>query len=223
MVETTPCVAFMRLRDRGLPAVCEADIPQTVTSLLLRTLADRPTFINDPVVVPDENKVIAAHCTAPTRMNGYDQSPESYRATLHHETRLGMSPSVQFSQNQTVTMAGFSHDLNRVIATPGTITRNTDYHICVTQVEVDVPDASFLYDQFQGFHWVLVYGDWMGRLRRVARLLEVEFLHPDRDTVPQAPASPGSGFEATKVAGSGCFHREQDQSASELHRILNDS
>lgn len=177
-VQTTPCLAFMRLRDEGIPAVCEADIPQTFTSIIMQSLANRATFLNDPVIKPDEDKLLMAHCTSPTQMEGYEGEGEEYRASVHHETRLGLAPSVSMEPGREITVAGFSHDLKHIIATPATITHNTDYHVCITQMEADVPDGKFLYDNFQGFHWITVYGDWMSRLEETAKLLDVNFLTP---------------------------------------------
>ncbi|KXB07673.1 hypothetical protein AKJ51_00575 [candidate division MSBL1 archaeon SCGC-AAA382A20] len=179
LVDTTPCLAFQRLRDEGTPAVCEADIPQLVTTILLRYIADKPTFINDPIIVPDENKVIVAHCTAPTKMAGFDEEAECYDASLHHETKLGLAPSVKFREGQEVTLAGVSHDFDEMVATGGKITRNTDYHICISQAELEVEDAKFLFDNFKGFHWVLVYGDWMEELKKAVDLLGMELLYPE--------------------------------------------
>ncbi|MGM0381559.1 MAG: L-arabinose isomerase family protein [bacterium] len=177
-VKTTPCLAYKKLRDEGIPAVCEADIPQTFTSILMRTIADRATFLNDPVIVPDEDKILLAHCTAPTKLAGYEEESEEYEASVHHETRLGLAPSVKMKADQKITLAGFSHDLSTMIASPGRITQNTDYHVCISQVEAEIPDGRFLYDNFQGFHWIMVYGDWMTRLREAVELLEVDFLTP---------------------------------------------
>lgn len=199
LVDTTPCLAFMKLRDEGLPAVCEADIPQTVTTILMRCLANRPTFINDPVILPENDKMILAHCTAPTRLGGYDQPAENYEAKLHHETRLGLAPSVKFEEGKNVTVAGFSHDMEKVIATPGRIVRNTDYHICITQCEVAVPDSEYLYEEFQGFHWLMVYGNWMNRLEHTARILGVELLSPDDRSLSDASLRP---LGESELAGS---------------------
>ncbi|KXA98058.1 hypothetical protein AKJ37_01490 [candidate division MSBL1 archaeon SCGC-AAA259I09] len=179
LVDTTPCLAFQRLRDEGTPAVCEADIPQLVTTILLRYIADRPTFINDPVIVPDENRVIVAHCTAPTRMTGFDEEAQRYDASLHHETKLGLAPSVEFKEGQEITLAGVSHSFDEMIATSGRITRNTDYHICINQAEIEVEDAQFLFNNFKGFHWVLVYGNWMEELKKAVDLLGMELVFPE--------------------------------------------
>lgn len=179
LVETTPCIAFQRLRDEGIPAVCEADIPQLVTTILLRYISDKPTFINDPVIVPDDNRVVVAHCTAPTKMAGFDVEAEKYDAVLHHETKLGLAPSVKFSEGQKVTLAGVSHDFRKMIATDGKITRNTDYHICISQAEVEVKNAQYLLDNFRGFHWVMVYGDWMEELKKACDLLNIEVKFPE--------------------------------------------
>jgi len=180
MIDTTPCLAFQRLRDEGIPAVCEADIPQLVTTILLRNIADRPTFINDPVILPEEDKLIVAHCTSPTKLSGYDEDPESYDALLHHETKLGLAPSVKFEEGQEVTIAGVSHDFEVMISTKGNITRNTDYHICISQAEIEVNDAEFLFDNFQGFHWVMVYGNWLNELEKACDLLGIK-LRSDTD------------------------------------------
>lgn len=178
LVQTTPCLAFQRLRDEGIPAVCEADFPQLVTTILLRNIADRPTFINDPVILPNDDKLIVAHCTAPTKMAGFNQEAEKYDALLHHETELGVAPSVKMKEGQKVTIAGVSHDFDEMIATTGDITRNTDYHICITQAEVEVEDGRFLFDNFMGFHWVLVYGDWMEELKKACDLLGMKLRFP---------------------------------------------
>ncbi len=181
LVDTTPCIAFQMLRDEGVPAVCEADIPQLVTTILLRYIADKPTFINDPVIVPDEDRVVVAHCTAPTKMAGFEEEPENYEASLHHETKLGLAPSVKFEEGQKVTLAGVSHDFDEMIAAEGKITRNTDYHICISQAEVRVSDAQFLFDNFKGFHWVMVYEDWMEELKKACDLLGIEMRFSDEN------------------------------------------
>lgn len=179
LVGTTPCIGFQILRDEGIPAVCEADIPQLVTTILLRYIADKPTFINDPVVVPDEDRVVVAHCTAATKMKGFEEEPEEYDAALHHETKLGLAPSVKFSEGQNVTMAGVSHDFNEMIAAEGEITRNTDYHICISQADVEVKDAQYLLDNFKGFHWVMVYDKWMDELKKACDLLGIKLRYVD--------------------------------------------
>ncbi len=178
-INTTPCLAFQKLRDEGIPAVCEADIPQLVTTILLRYISDKPTFINDPVILPDQDKVIVAHCTCATKMDGFDEEPEDYDALLHHETHLGLAPSVKFREDQEITLAGVSHEFDEMIATGGEINRNTDYHICISQAELDVEDGSFLFDNFKGFHWVMVYGDWMEELEKAVDLLGMKLRYPE--------------------------------------------
>lgn len=174
MINTTPCLAFQRLRDEGVPAVCEADIPQLVTTILLRNIADKPTFINDPVIRPEGNKLIVAHCTSPTKLSGYEEDPQEYDALLHHETKMGLAPSVKFDEGQDVTIAGVSHDFEEMVSTEGKITRNTDYHVCISQAEIEVENAKFLFDNFQGFHWVMVYGNWLNELEKACNLLGVQ-------------------------------------------------
>lgn len=67
-----------------------------------------------------------------------------------------------------------------MLATTGTVTKNTDYHICITQAEIEVDNAQYLYDNFVGFHWVLVYGDCVEELKKIAEVLGLDLkLAPD--------------------------------------------
>ena len=76
-----PCIAWSKMLDHGIPAACEADLGAALTHALVQLLFDRPGFQQDPVAETARECLIGAHCSCPTRLNGFDQKPEQVR---HH-------------------------------------------------------------------------------------------------------------------------------------------
>jgi hypothetical protein len=100
---TNPCVAATRLLDEGIPAACEGDMSGLDVQLLTHWLFGRPAFIGEgqPTL---RNTRINAHCTSPTKLNGYDQPPEPFLLMPHSETGRGISPQVKWKVGQEVTI-----------------------------------------------------------------------------------------------------------------------
>lgn len=40
-------------------------------------------------------------------------------------------------------------------------------------------NAQYLFDNFVGFHWVLVYGNWLEELKKVSELLDLDLKLPE--------------------------------------------
>ena len=168
-VKATPCMAFSIMNDSGLVATCEADPTAMITHYLMRWIANRPVAFYDPTVNIGEGKLILAHCTSPTRMTGYDKAPFRYIATTHHESNTSVAPKVLYEPS-TVTIAGLSHDLSKLLIIKGEATGPTYLRICRNQVEVKVKDAAGALENWQGFHWVMAYGDYVKELELLAKL-----------------------------------------------------
>jgi len=65
----TPCLAITLLNgDEGVPA---ADLNSLILQLAFTHIAKRPGWISDPVFDFSDSSVIYAHCTAPTKKNGF--------------------------------------------------------------------------------------------------------------------------------------------------------
>jgi hypothetical protein len=107
---TNPCVPALRLLDEGLPAACEGDMSGLEVQLLTHWLFGRPSFIGEgqPTL---RNTRIGAHCTSPSKLNGYDQPPEPFLLTAHSETGRGISPQVKWKVGQEVTVFRGGHTL----------------------------------------------------------------------------------------------------------------
>jgi hypothetical protein len=100
---TNPCVPALRLLDEGLPAACEGDMGGLEVQLLTHWLFGRPAFIGEgqPTL---RNTRIGAHCTSPSKLNGYDQPHEPFILMNHSETGRGVAPHVQWQVGQPVTV-----------------------------------------------------------------------------------------------------------------------
>jgi hypothetical protein len=100
---TNPCVAASRLLDEGSPAACEGDMSGLDVQLLTHWLFGRPAFIGEgqPTL---RNTRIGAHCTSPTKLNGYDQPHEPFLLMPHSETGRGVAPQVKWRVGQEVTI-----------------------------------------------------------------------------------------------------------------------
>jgi len=100
---TNPCVPAMRLLDEGMPAACEGDMSGLQVQLLTHWLFGRPSFIGEgqPTL---RNTRIGAHCTAPSKLNGYDQPHEPFVLFPHSETGRGIAPQVKWKVGQPVTV-----------------------------------------------------------------------------------------------------------------------
>jgi hypothetical protein len=100
---TNPCVPALRLLDEGMPAACEGDMSGLEVQLLTHWLFGRPAFIGEgqPTL---RNTRISAHCTSPSKLNGYDQPPEPFVLMPHSETGRGIAPQVKWKVDQAVTI-----------------------------------------------------------------------------------------------------------------------
>lgn len=174
MVQATPCLSHSIMNDQGFVASCEADPVGMVAHFLLRHIAGKPAMFFDPTVNVGDNTVILAHCTSPTRVLGFDkQSP--YEVRTHHESNLSATPKVDYPQGD-VTVLGFSFDFRRMMFFKGYSlgTPKPELRICRDQVVVKVNNAAKILENWQGFHWAMVYGDYTRELRILARVLGVE-------------------------------------------------
>jgi hypothetical protein len=100
---TNPCVPALRLLDEGIPAACEGDMGGLEVQLLTHWLFGRPAFIGEgqPTL---RNTRIGAHCTSPSKLNGYDQPHEPFVLFPHSETGRGISPQVKWKPGQEITV-----------------------------------------------------------------------------------------------------------------------
>ncbi len=155
-----PCLAWARLLDAGIPAICEADVNGVLSHTLCCRLLDKPGFMQDPVPETVNNTFIGAHCVAPTKLNGFDQPAEPFILRSHSESDIGVSVQVLWKEGQVVTIMQMVGP-GKMILGKGRVLRNLDTPPaggCRTSVELAIDGPADVRDT-KGFHQLFIYGD----------------------------------------------------------------
>ncbi|NIP22310.1 MAG: hypothetical protein GWN67_00465 [Phycisphaerae bacterium] len=176
-----PCIAWSRMNDDGIPAACEADLGAVAAHTIVQYLFDRPGFEQDPVADTLHDAVIGAHCSCPTRLNGFDKPPEPFDIVHHHGNRDAV-PRTLWRKGQRVTSLDvFGGDekqqrKTKLLFSVGTVMDNIDVPPaggCVVSVRVKF-DGGYPVLSFPGFHQIFFYGDYKQQLTDFCRLFDFE-------------------------------------------------
>ncbi len=184
-----PCIAWSRMNDDGIPAACEADYGAVASHMMVQYLFDRPGFQQDPVADTADNAIIGAHCSCPTKLNGFGQAPESFDLVHHHGNRDAV-PRTLWRKGQRITSidllpgggTGFRSGTSgtatpsKVLISAGTVIENMDVPPsggCVVSVKIKFDgDQEVL--SFPGFHQIFFYGDYKEQMRDFCQLCKFE-------------------------------------------------
>ncbi len=175
-----PCIAWSRMLDMGIPAACEADIGAALTHTLVQYLFDRPGFQQDPVPETSKDCLIGAHCTCPTKLNGFDQPAEPYYISNHHGKRDATARTM-WRAGQRVTVVdilpiGEEQPHPEMLISTGEVIENVSVPPaggCVVSVLVKLDNVDDYLD-YPGFHQLFVYGDFKKELRQYCRLYDIK-------------------------------------------------
>ncbi len=173
-----PCMAWLRLNDEGSVGCCEADWNAAISLRLTSLLFDRSGFMQDPAPNTVNNTLMGAHCSCPTKLDGFDSSPEPLILRNHSESELGVSPQVLWRIGQKVTVMKFQGPGSIVLGT-GRVLRNIDTPPaggCRTSVEIEMDDVTDTRDT-KGFHQLFIYGDLELPFKAYCRLAGIEAVH----------------------------------------------
>lgn len=170
-----PCVAWSKLNDDGYYGVCEADLPSTMTQLLITSYSKRPGFVSDPVFDTHRNEIIHAHCVSATALQGIGAKSCPYAIRSHMEDNKGVSLQVLVPVGDTVTVAKFLTPKRLGVST-AEVTGNIEHDRgCRTQFRTKVPEARKMLENYTGgLHRVVFYGDWTGAVEKMGRLMGFE-------------------------------------------------
>ncbi len=176
-----PCMGFMDMRNRGVPAGCESDLDATLTMMLLQYLFDRPGFQHNPTVDTEKNHYFCAHCTSATRMKGWEAAPEPYMLMNHAEAGWGCVPRVLFSPGQEVTIAKYL-SVTSDAETPQMLVYSGEIVACPsvpqaggcrTNAETTIRELVDV-AELKGHHLIMVYGNHAKALRRFCQLYGIQ-------------------------------------------------
>jgi L-fucose isomerase-like protein len=171
--ETTACLPICLLNDAGYLAFCESDFVAIPAGILLHSISGKPVFLVDPTL-PHKGQVTVAHCTAPRRMDG--SNLEQVKILTHFESDYGAAPQVKMKKGQVVTVVDPSFSGNDWIGFRGRITDNPTLPICRTQLDIEIEgDWENLLHGMKGFHWLVVYGDYLSELEYALKKVGVKW------------------------------------------------
>jgi hypothetical protein len=172
--ETTACLPLSLLNDEGYMAFCESDFVVIPSGILLRYIANRPVFLNDPTH-PHHDIVTLAHCTAPRKMNGLHAEP--VRLLTHFESDYGAAPKVEMQKGQSVTNLIPDFANKRWVGFEGEIAAVPFMPICRSQIDVSIPgNTRKLLETMGGFHWMTAYGSYLRESAYALRKLGIELV-----------------------------------------------
>ncbi|MBT3749245.1 MAG: hypothetical protein HOG34_09685 [Bacteroidetes bacterium] len=172
-----PCISWSRMNDDGIPAACEADTGAIASQIIVHYLFDRPGFQQDPVADTSDNTLIGAHCSSPTRLNGFDQDPEPFDLTHHHGNRDAV-PRTIWKKGQRITCFDFmpaplnSQESSKILVSAGTVVGNMNVPPsggCVVSVKAKM-DGNHNILAYPGFHQLFFYGDYVNQLTDFSQL-----------------------------------------------------
>ena len=170
---TTACLPFSLINDEGLMAFCESDFTAIPAGILMRFIANKPVFMNNPTF-PHDGMTTCANCTAPRRMNGKEY--EAASIFTHFESDYGAAPKVQFHQDQLITSVIPDFDSEKWLGFKGKVEETPFYDICRSQMDCKIEgDYEQLLKNMRGFHWLTCYGDYLEEFEYALHKIGINF------------------------------------------------
>ena len=169
------CLAYSRLLDEGVVAGCEADQGAALGMLLSMLLLGRPGFIQDPSPNTVHNTLIGAHCTSPTRLEGFDQPYRAPYVLRNYHTRTGVSPQVLWPEGKDATIMTFTGSASLAVGT-GRVRANIPQPpsgCCRTAVEIELDGVADTRD-VKGFHQLFILGNHGRILKAYGQLAGIQ-------------------------------------------------
>ncbi len=176
LVPCGPCVAWSKLNDEGSVGACEADVFAAVSLRLNALLNGRPGFMQDPAPNTVNNTLMGAHCSCPTKLDGFDKpGHEPFILRTHSEPDKGVATQVLWRIGQDVTVMEFEGP-GRIIVGTGRVVANIDTPPsggCRTSVELEMDGVADARD-CKGFHQLFIYGKLDRQFEAYGQLAGIE-------------------------------------------------
>ena len=174
-MEAYPCLGHCQLNNDGWVGACEADLPSTLTMLLMAYLVHRPGYISDPVIDTATRQVIYLHCVAPTKVFGAAGPANPYDIRSHAEDQKGASIQSLLPAGHLTTTLQIAPERREILFHQAKTVGNVDDpRSCRTKLAAEVQgDVQRLLAQWDvwGWHRVTFYGDHRLALNQLSALL----------------------------------------------------
>lgn len=179
-----PCLSHFEMLNNGTIAVCEADVPATVTSLIVYYLTGQTGFVSDPVIDTSADQIIYAHCVACTRVYG-NQNPHvcPYAIRSHAEDKKGASVQVYFPAGDklTTTMIYAKDSMPSVIHSSKAVGSVGYQEACRSKLSAETNAENILNKWHGGWHRVTLFGEYRKLLMKLFRIKGIAVIEEDKD------------------------------------------
>lgn len=174
-----PCLGYRQMNDDGVfSGTCEAQVPDMLAMLISKYMFDRASFASDPVLDTSTNRIIYAHCVAPTRMLGPGGPANPFRIRSHAEDHKGASIQSLLPLGYMTTSFRMDSDFSAMAIHQAKAVSNVDEpKACRTKLAAEVSgDIGRLFLEWDRFSWhrLTVYGDVIEPLEELAKALNME-------------------------------------------------
>ncbi|MBN2417125.1 hypothetical protein JXO52_14910 [bacterium] len=176
-----PCLGYRQMNDDGVVSgTCEAQIPDMLAMLISRYMFGRASFASDPVLDTSTNRIIYAHCVAPTKMLGADGPSNPFIIRSHAEDGKGAAVQSLLPAGYMTTSFRFTWDNKAMAIHQAKAVDNIDEaKACRTklaaEVKGDIGKLFLEWDRF-GWHRLTVYGDVQEPLEELAKAFGMEIV-----------------------------------------------
>lgn len=176
----TPCVCHSLLKGEGIPSACEEDLNALMAMLIMQYAANRPAFMGNPSFEAEE--LLCLHHAVPALcMNGYGTDPLDYSLWAFTGQGFGGKLQIDFTQNRDdrVTLGRFNPLGDTMCVKVGEVIRSKFAETyCSPYYYIKMDDAREFMHNLAGFghHQVLIFGDYMKQIKRIAKLMGFQVL-----------------------------------------------
>jgi len=191
LFDAPACFSYVKLKDEGIPCICEADLNAGIAMMMLMYLSEKPADMGNVLMPtdkpdmedfevpnPDKNTLVITHSVTPLRPDGFDTPQNPYIICgTHCDTCWAFNTYTELRQGQKVTMARLSWQGDRLLISEGKIkqsrlTRAQGNRECVY---IKVRNRTRLLRALAGYgnHLTYVYGKYGEELGALCRLLGI--------------------------------------------------
>jgi L-fucose isomerase-like protein len=180
--QITPCFVHTLLKDEGIASACEADLNALLAMRLLMSVANRSSFMGNPIPIQKDQLVIN-HSVPGIKMAGYGKPDLPYHLRHFVESGWGTKAMVDFTrvEDKTVTLARLDPLGTKIYLAKGEIVGCSGFNKgtligCSLAAHIKVPDAPECLRKLSDFgsHLSMVYGDYTREINELAGMLNLE-------------------------------------------------
>ncbi|MCG2815713.1 MAG: hypothetical protein L6425_07255 [Candidatus Aminicenantes bacterium] len=176
-----PCLGFRQMNDDGhVSGTCEAQIQDMLAMLISRYMFDRASFASDPVLDTSTNRIIYAHCVAPTKMLGPDGPSNPFLIRSHAEDGKGAAIQSLLPTGYMTTSFRFDGNHQSMVIHQAKAVDNVDEpKACRTKLAAEVKgNIEKLFYEWDRFSWhrLTVYGDVQEPIEELAKALKMDVI-----------------------------------------------